>query len=331
MVDISETMLTAPIRIGVLGCANIAKRSVIPAILSLSDDFKLVAVASRQRDRANSFASQFNCEAIYGYDQLIDRHDIDAIYVPLPTGLHFEWVKKAINHGKHVYVEKSFAMSEREVSELLELSEKRRAAVFEGFMFLHHRQLTTITSMLRDGVIGEMRYVYSCFGFPPLASDDFRYDPKVGGGALMDAAGYPTRLIRHLLGASAQIRSATLVKLARGASTRGSAFYTANGEVSATSVFGFDQQYQCCVDILGSKGRIRTDRIFTARPDHRVKIVLEVGSDLQVIEDPEDDHFVNAMRAFLQLIRMPESRAQERENIRQQSLDLASIERFSTH
>jgi predicted dehydrogenase len=238
-------------------------------------------------------------------------------------------VERAINHGKHVYVEKSFAMSEREVLELLELAENRCVAVTEGFMFLHHRQLRTITSILRDGVIGDLRYVYSCFGFPPLLSDDFRYNPSVGGGALMDAAGYPTRLIRHLLGASAQMRLATLVKSATGASLRGSAFYTASGEVSATSVFGFDQQYQCCVEILGSKGRVRTDRIFTARPNHRVKIVLEIGSDSQVIEEPEDDHFLNAMRAFLQLIRMPETRVEERENIRQQSADLASIERLS--
>jgi len=322
-------MSIEPIHIAVMGCANIAKRSVIPAILRLPNQFRLTAVASRNPEKANSFATEFGCEAILGYGSLIARDDINAIYVPLPTGLHFEWVMKAIDRGKHVYVEKSFAMSESETIALLELSEKRQVAVFEGYMFLYHRQLKTITTLLRDGVIGDLRYIHSCFGFPPLRSHDFRYDALIGGGVLMDAAGYPTRLIRHLLGPSAKLRAATLFKSETGSSIRGSAFYSLGNEISATSVFGFDQQYQCSVEILGSKGRVRADRVFTARPDHEARIWVECGSDSQVLNEPRDDHFVNAMLAFSQFINMPETRSIERENIMRQAMDLAMIERLS--
>jgi hypothetical protein len=87
--------MTKRIRIGVLGCANIAKRSVIPALLEIPD-FELVAVASRTISKASEFATIFGCEAIEGYDNLIDREDIDALYIPLPTGLHEEFIVKAL-------------------------------------------------------------------------------------------------------------------------------------------------------------------------------------------------------------------------------------------
>jgi len=69
------------LKIGVLGCANIAKRSVIPAIKSIAD-FELIAIASRTKAKAEEFASTFNCEAIEGYQNLLDRNDIDVIYMP---------------------------------------------------------------------------------------------------------------------------------------------------------------------------------------------------------------------------------------------------------
>ena len=92
------------LRIGVLGCANIARRSVIPAIKSIAE-FELLAIASRTKEKAEGFAQEFNCEAIHGYQELIDRKDIDVIYMPLPTGLHEEWSVKALEAGKHILIE----------------------------------------------------------------------------------------------------------------------------------------------------------------------------------------------------------------------------------
>ncbi len=112
-------MKKGEIRIGILGCANIAKRSTIPAIKQLPDKFNLIGLASRNKSKADEFSSQFECEAIYSYQELIDRTDIDAIYIPLPTGLHKEWIIKALQAGKHVYAEKSIAISGRSVMNAL--------------------------------------------------------------------------------------------------------------------------------------------------------------------------------------------------------------------
>ena len=91
-----------------MGCANFAWRSMIPAIIECNS-VDLVALASRSQDKAQKFSRRFHCDALVGYETLLSRKDIEAIYIPLPTGIHEEWVVKALEAGKHLLVEKSFA------------------------------------------------------------------------------------------------------------------------------------------------------------------------------------------------------------------------------
>ena len=107
-------------RIGVLGCANIAERFVLPAIKE-SDLFELVGVASRSKDKADSFSNTFNTKAYYSYDSLL-QSNLDAIYIPLPNGMHYEWIKRALNKKLHVLVEKSLACDLDQVKELNQLA-----------------------------------------------------------------------------------------------------------------------------------------------------------------------------------------------------------------
>ena len=127
------------INIGILGCATFADRLVIPAINS-SDNFNLVAIASRSYKKAKSFASKFGCEAIDGYQGLIDRDDIDAVYIPLPIGLHQEWVISCLENGKHVLCEKSLAPDYRTVKAMVDTARRRSLVLIENFMFAFHSQ-----------------------------------------------------------------------------------------------------------------------------------------------------------------------------------------------
>ena len=85
------------IRIGVLGCANIAVRSVIPAIMELNEVFDLYGIASRNPEKADKFANQFQTKAFYSYDELIENENLQAIYIPLPNALHAEYIEKALH------------------------------------------------------------------------------------------------------------------------------------------------------------------------------------------------------------------------------------------
>ena len=323
-------MTNSIIRIGVLGCAKIAKRSVIPAILSASDYFKLVAVASRSESKADEFADIFGCEAITGYEKLIARDDIDALYIPLPTGLHSEWVGKAIAAGKHVYVEKSFSLSLCETRSLIKMASRKDIAVMEGYMFLYHRQQALALSFLQDGYIGEPRHFHGCFSFPPLPLDDFRYKENIGGGVLMDAAGYPLRAVRFFCGDAMTVDAATMFcDPDTGVSIWGSAFLSNMAGVGASIAFGFDNFYQCHYEITGSVGKLRVARAYTPGPNLSTQITIETAGDLQVVDVQPDNHFVGAILEFYSLIQNKTKRSKHYHDIVAQSLALDDIKHKS--
>jgi len=187
------------IKMGVMGCANIAKRSVIPEI-KLIEDFELSAVASRSKEKADAFAKHFNCEGIDGYDNLLKRDDIDAIYMPLPTGMHEEWVLKTLEAGKHILIEKSLAVDFSSAQKMVEKAKEKGLLIMEDFMFLYHSQHQFVKDLISKGEIGELRCFRSSFGFPPFPPGNFRYDRNMGGGALLDAAAYTVRASQLFLG-----------------------------------------------------------------------------------------------------------------------------------
>lgn len=319
------------VRIGILGCAKIARRSMVPAIRQLSGRFDLVAAASRDAAKAQAFASEFGCQAVTGYAELLARDDIDALYVPLPTGLHREWVGRALQAGKHVYVEKSFASTFDDAQALIALARTHERAAMEGYMFLHHRQLQTVAEWLQAGRIGELRHFHGCFGFPPLPDGDFRYDAVLGGGALMDAAGYPLRAAHHFLGGDLAVRAATLRPApAQGASLWGSAYLSDSAGVGASIAFGFDNAYQCRFELWGSRGRLIAERAYTAAPGFSPRLRLETAEGVLDQQIDPDNHFVGAMTAFADAIADPALRAAQHHEVLVQSRALQRLRDLST-
>jgi NDP-hexose-3-ketoreductase len=314
------------IRVGIMGAAKIARRSVVPALLELSDRFELVAAASRDEAKARQFADEFACQPVTGYDELLARDDIDAVYMPLPTGLHAEWVGRAIAAGKHVYAEKSFASTADQTATLVAAAQARGVAVMEGYMFLYHRQQAVVADWLQQGLIGELRHFHGSFGFPPLPADDFRYDEAVGGGVLMDAAGYPLRAALHLLGDQLSARGASLRRCPqRGTSLWGSAFLARPDGVGASIAFGFDNFYQCRYELWGSKGKLVAERAYTPGPNFAPRLTLETAGGLQETAVEPDNHFVGAWLAFQQAITDPARRAEHYRQTLLQSRALQAI------
>ena len=198
------------INIGVLSTASIAKRHIIPAIKSLSYNFHLSGIASRSFDNAKILASKFETIAFDGYENLIKNNKIDAVYIPLPNALHFEWVKKALLNKKHVLVEKSLGCSFEEVNELVNVSIQNNLVLIENFQFRFHPQLNTIKEILKLGKIGNIRSFRASFGFPPFENDsNIRYSANLGGGALLDAGAYTTKVSQIFLGNNLIVKAAT--------------------------------------------------------------------------------------------------------------------------
>jgi predicted dehydrogenase len=290
------------LKIGVLGCANIAKRSVIPAIKKV-DGVELVAVASRSRDKANEFAELFNCEAIEGYQNLIDREDIDAIYMPLPPGLHEEWVIKALSAGKHLLVEKSLAINYKSAIKMVALAKKKALLLMESFMFLYHGQHQYVKELIANNAIGEIRALKSSFGFPPLKEDNYRYDKDLGGGALLDAGVYTLRASQLFLGDNLKVCASSLNINKDGVDIYGGAFLKGENNLFSEVAFGFDNFYQCNYEIWGSKGKIVAHKAFTPGTEQEPLITIERDSGIEEIRFRAEDQFKNLLKEFNRCIK----------------------------
>ncbi len=319
------------IGIGVMGCAKIASRSFIPAIKSLKGKFNLRAVASRNPEKADLFSRQFDCKPYFSYESMLEDPSIDAIYMPLPTGLHKEWVIKTLQAGKHIYVEKSIARNHADADLMITCAKTNNLSLMEGYMFQYHPQHEIVFNLIKENKIGEIRSFYTAFGFPPLPDDDFRYNEMIGGGALMDVAGYTVRAVHFLLGNHMVVTASSLsYDKMRGTNIFGNAFLSGENGLGAHIAFGFDQFYQNRYEIWGTKGKLMVERAFTPKPDFHPLIILETENKRQEITAPAEDHFVNALLEFYSIIQQPDKREKHFNDILLQSRSLEMISLLST-
>lgn len=297
---------------------------MVPAIQSLPEHFQLVGIASRTGERAQACAAPFAVPGFAGYATLLEQSAADAVYIPLPNALHKEWISRALNAGCHVLVEKSLACSLSDVKALCAQARARNRVLMENFQFRYHRQFSCIQALLSDGALGELRSVRASFGFPPFAdADNIRYQPQLGGGALLDAGAYPIKISQDFLGDQLELTAARWAfDDQRGIDLWGGGFIQQrDGALFAQIAFGFDHHYQCALELWGSKGKLFTNRIFTAPPEHRSQLTLETASGSRCIEVEPDNHFKNVLQAFHRAAQEPRLAGQELSaNLRQATL-----------
>lgn len=261
-------MTAHPLRMGVIGCAAIAARRMLPALVA-HPATEVAAIASRQEAKARSFTDRFGGEPVEGYDRLLERPDIDAVYVPLPALLHAEWIERALQAGKHVLSEKPLATTRKDAEELLTLAAARDLVLLESFMFLTHSQHAFVQRKVAEGAIGDLRHLTAEFAFPAKAADDIRYRPDVGGGALTDIGVYPIRTALMYLGDELDVLGAWLhVDEDRGVDLGGSALLGSPDGVAAHLTFGMEHSYRSQYALWGSHGRISVRWAYTPPPTH---------------------------------------------------------------
>ncbi len=207
------------IRIGILGAARIAPRGIVtPANALLGAE--VVAIASRDLERAQDFAAQHSIPMAFGsYAELIARDDIDLVYVPLPPSAHLEWCTAALAAGKHVLVEKPFANNAQDAAQMVAAARAAGRHLIEGFHYRYHPLFERTLTALRKGEIGRIRHIEAVFNANlPDTPGELRYIEALGGGALMDLGCYCLHWIRSVAGdeptiVSAKARSAAGVDI----------------------------------------------------------------------------------------------------------------------
>ena len=297
------------IRIGILGCSEIAFRRFMPALQEVSD-IQAVAVAEEYAPaKLDDFCKKYSIERTNSFDQLLERDGIDAIYVPQPPALHFKWAMKALGAGKHVLVEKPSTTCFADSEKMVKTAQAKGLALHENYMFKYHSQIEEIKKLIASGELGELRLIRANFGFPIRAQNDFRYNKALGGGALLDAGGYTVKLATELLGPSIKVDSAQLNgKAGYEVDMYGSASLSNDDGMICQVGYGMDCQYMCSLEVWGSTGRLFTNRIFTAPVGYKPTVIIEKGAEKKELVLAEDSSFAHSIEAFKEEITNPEKR-----------------------
>jgi predicted dehydrogenase len=298
-----------PVRWGVLGCASIATRKVIPAMLR-SARCDVIGIASRDRERADVAAAALGIPRAYGsYDGLLADADVEAVYIPLPNHLHAEWTRRAAAAGKHVLCEKPLAMNVTEAEDMIAACEQAGVALMEAFMYRLHPMWREVRALVTGGALGELLTIQAFFSYRNTEPDNIRNIAHFGGGALMDIGCYPINVARWMFDAEPDEVVATVLR----DPTFGTDVLT-----SAVLDFGGRQATFTCstqieddqrVHLVGTAGRLLVEIPFNIPPDRPTRIVLAAGGDpphapaLRIIEVPTADPYLVQGEAFSTAVR----------------------------
>ncbi len=200
---------SSPIRIGVLGAAAIVPMALTGPARAVPE-VQVLAIAARDPKRARAFARKHHIPRVHQtYSDLLADPEIDAIYNPLPNGLHAEWTIRALRAGKHVLCEKPFASNAQEAVEMARVARETGLILSEAFAYRYHPLTGRVKEILESGELGKVRHIQAqfCF-FLPFPQKNIRFHYELAGGALMDAGCYPVSLIRFLAEAEPRVENA---------------------------------------------------------------------------------------------------------------------------
>lgn len=226
-------------KFGILGTAGIGVKSVIPAVQA--SEHEAAAIASRDEARASAVADELGIPTAYGsYEALLADDSLDAVYIPLPNGLHADWVRAAADRGLHVLCEKPLTASADETAAVFDYCEDAGVTLMEAFMYRFH-PLTERAAELVASELGAVVSVTSNFSFRlPDRADDIRIDPDLAGGSVMDVGCYAVSAARLFLGTPDRVYATTTDTRDCGVDTRMSGVLEYDSGATARVESSFD-------------------------------------------------------------------------------------------
>ncbi|MGZ5414988.1 MAG: Gfo/Idh/MocA family protein [Aeromicrobium sp.] len=282
----------AKVRWGILSTADIGMTKVIPAI-QRAETSEVVAIASRDRDRAAVAAAQLGIPTAYGtYEELLVADDVDAVYIPLPNDLHAEWTVKAAAAGKHILTEKPLALTAAQAERMARACEEAGVKLAEAFMYRHHPTWVEAVQLVRRGAIGDLQSVQSWFSYYNDDPENICNRRENGGGAIMDLGCYSINLSRMLFAAEpirvqASLRRDPMMEI----DIMSSAILVFPGGGQATFTCSTRAEDYQRVHIFGSTGRIEIEIPFNIPPDLETRIFVTAGGEPPVAPATETLRF----------------------------------------
>jgi predicted dehydrogenase len=285
---------------GILSTARISEQ-VVPAIKATKHNH-VVAVSSRDLTRARQFADKMQVPIAYGsYEELLADPTIQAVYIPLPNNDHKPWTIKALQAGKHVLVEKPFALNSYEAQEMVGVSVEKSLVLMEGFNYRYHSRIQKALETIKKGELGKLRFVHCSFSFPLENPDDFRLVPALGGGALYDLGCYCVDFQRLAVGREPEAVQARYHAGGSGVDLQKQVTLDFGNQIYGSFEVAFNAAHQNTVRIIGTDAVMTLDWPFTGK-DKNVSMVIERGDEVQKVSYRPEDAIKNMVEHFYEVV-----------------------------
>ena len=278
---------------GVIGTAGIAKGCTIPG-MQLAENCNLYAIAGRSMEKAKAYQTEFRFEVAYdSYEALLADPMVEAVYIPLPNELHYEWTIKALKAKKHVLCEKPLAPTPAQIQEMFACADENGVLLMEAYAYLHNPLMAAIKQELKSGVIGDVRYMESQFITSDYDVSNIRMRKETFGGATYDLGCYTTTQILWMLEEEPVKVQAVADFSDRGIDTYTSGLLTFADGKKATyicaMVLATDQDRRIdCLRIHGTKGDIRTDAQFNQCGELSYTLTVGEESVVKTVTTPQN-------------------------------------------
>ncbi|MEO1527138.1 MAG: Gfo/Idh/MocA family oxidoreductase [Planctomycetota bacterium] len=245
-------------RFGIIGTGRITRRLV--ADLQSSEGVRVTSIASRSQDRADWFASQYGiASAVEGYNNLLSRDDVDAVYISLPPSMHCEWCLRSAEAGKHVLCEKPLAMNVDQVLEIHRACDAAGVRWLDATGWPHHARTHRMQELVQAGTLGKLGHLSAAVSFyRPFQSGEHRLDPELGGGCLLDLGWYAAGISCFFVGKAPQKVFADTIEES-GVPLRTHAMLWFDGDITAGLSCGYDTATRKWCEVAGSEASLICD------------------------------------------------------------------------
>ncbi len=291
-------LLMNKIKIGIIGCSNIAKNSTIPAILK-STNSELEFIGSTSETKAIEYSTEFNCNKFGSYEDVLNDKNVDAVYISTPIGKHEEWVLKSAHAGKHILCEKSSTTSYSSAKKMVESCQENNVRLMECLMFRFHPSHQKVQEFITKGKLGQLFSFSGRYGFPPIKKNDIRYSKSLGGGILNDAGCYPICASRMLFNSEPEkIFCELVIDKKFEVDTKATVLMIFDQSRTSQFVVGYDLFYQSLYSLWGSDGYLSLTRSYNVPIDMSVTLKIHTNNFENILSIKPVDHFEIMVNSF---------------------------------
>lgn len=279
---------------GILGCAGIARVRTIPGLLR-AGNAKLYAVASRESKKAYEFKALFGAEKAYeSYDKLLEDESVEAVYIPLPNSMHYEWVEKAAKAGKHILCEKPLALNESDARKMYDICKQEGVILAEAFAYRHAPLVQKVKELINEEAVGNVKYIESHLTDVLTDMSNIRMNKALGGGAFYDMACYNVSVISYLLEKEPKgVKAFAEMNVKYGVDISNTFLLQYDDGVQAMGYSSLNSYSRGYYAVVGDKGRIEVPCNFNCRNICKFTAVAGgVVENVEILEERSTEYTI---------------------------------------